>query len=133
NGEEVVGFSLDEDPANVVPKQSLKEAFNRWAEFNAHPDEIYEDVHCSAFTPSSMELILLDLIYLGVIQFEIQLITGTYGNEFYVRLVKPDSSPAAPVGREEFYEKRRHLLHRINDEASENSIRVHQLRRQTPT
>jgi SAM-dependent methyltransferase len=132
NGHELVGFSLDDDPANIVPLQSLKEAFTRWSEFVDHPDETYHDTHCSAFTPASMELILRDLKYLGVIQLDIQLISGTYGNEFFVRLVNPDSKAPAPVGREEFYETRHKLLHRINDEACENSNRVYQLRRQPP-
>jgi SAM-dependent methyltransferase len=132
NGQELLGFCLEEDPANVVPLQTLEAAFQRWTNFNAHPDEIYHDVHCWAFTPASLELIVRDLKFLGVLQMDIQQITGAYENEFFVRLLNPESPSPAHAHREEFYEKRAQLLQRINDEASENSNRVYQLRRQPP-
>jgi SAM-dependent methyltransferase len=126
----LLGFSLDENPASVIPLQTLEEAFKRWTDFNANPDETYHDVHCWAFTPASLELILTDLRYLGVLHLEIQQISGTYENEFFVRLTNPEKPDAAGPRRDEFYQKRRELLHKIVNEAAENSDRVYQLRRE---
>ncbi len=128
----LLGFSIDEDPASVIPLQTLQEAFNRWTDINAHPDETYHDVHCWAFTPASLELILRDLKFLGVLYLDIQQIAGPYENEFFVRLQKPQNTAAPAESREDFYQRRRKLLHKIVDEAAENSNRVYQLRRQPP-
>jgi SAM-dependent methyltransferase len=131
-GEDLLAFSLDMDPSAIVPLQTLEEAFKRWTDFIAKPDDVYHDVHCWAFTPASLELILTDLRFLGVIQLDVQQITATYNNEFFIRLVNPEHPGSAPMTREAFYEKRAKLLQQSNDEASENSNRVYQLRRQTP-
>jgi SAM-dependent methyltransferase len=128
----LLGFNLDEDPSNVIPLQTVEEAFKRWTDFNANPDETYHDVHCWAFTPASMELILTDLKYLGVLHLDVQQISGAYENEFFVRLQNPQKPGAPGISRDNFYQKRRELLHKAADESSENSNRVYQLRRQPP-
>jgi len=129
NGQEIGSFTLEDNPAQIRPLQSLKQAFDAWKAYEANPDTVYRDVHCWAFTPSSLELILRDLGFLGLIHMEIQQVTATYGNEFFLRLRNLDASSTPAVSTTDFYEQRRKLMHQINDEASENSIRVYQMRR----
>jgi tetratricopeptide (TPR) repeat protein len=49
-------------------------------------------------------------------------------HEFFVVLKKPISAKGERASRTEFYEHRRKLLHRVNDESSENSMRTFALR-----
>jgi hypothetical protein len=128
NGQEIGSFSLDQDPAQITPLQTLEEAFRNYKAFTENPDEVYRDVHCWAFTPSSLELILRDMYFLGIINLAIDQVTATYSNEFFVRLRNAAPAVMSPEARQAFYEMRKTLMHRINDEASENSLRVYQMR-----
>jgi SAM-dependent methyltransferase len=123
DGRQLVGFSLADDPANVVPLQTLKEAFAAWRQFEHCPDEVYRDVHCWAFTPASLELLLTDLRFLGLIRLTCLEISDTIDNEFYVHLVNRGEDQDTASGSDEFYEHRQWLLHKVNDEAALNSIR----------
>jgi SAM-dependent methyltransferase len=130
DGRQLVGFSLADDPANVVPVQTLSEAFAAWKQYELCPDEVYRDVHCWAFTPASLELLLTDLRFLGLIRLACLEISDTVDNEFYVHLVNRGEDQDIPSDSAEFYERRRQLLHKVNDEAGCNSIRSFAQRRQ---
>ncbi len=58
----------------------------------------YIDVHCWRFTPASFNLIISDLLRLGLINMEVKVEFGTNGCEFYVTLGKV-SSVTAEVDR----------------------------------
>jgi SAM-dependent methyltransferase len=127
NEQQLASFTLEHDPLKIRPLDSLQKAFADYKTSQANLDEVYRDVHCWAFTPASLEWILQDMRFLALFDMEIQQITATYGNEFYVRLCKQAAPPS--LAPEIFYEQREKLMHRINDEASENSMRVYQMRR----
>ena len=129
-GRETVNFSLDDDPHGIVPLETLCEALGKWEKFRRHPDDDYRDTHCSVFTPASFELLLRDLRFLGLTQFEVIEISETRGVEFYVHLRNSERFSADPASSRAFYDLRRKLLHSVNDEASANSVAVFELRRQ---
>ncbi|HUH37879.1 MAG TPA: methyltransferase domain-containing protein [Spongiibacteraceae bacterium] len=58
----------------------------RLADWQADTGAGYVDCHCSAMTPSSLELMLLDCQMLGLIGLEIESIESSGEFEFYVRL-----------------------------------------------
>jgi SAM-dependent methyltransferase len=122
--QQLVGCSLQDDPAHFTPLETLAEAFAAWKQFEEQPDEVYRDTHCWTFTPASFELLLSDLRFLELTRLEIVEVTGTIGHEFFVTLRKPVSHDPEPVSQGSFYEQRRKLLHRINDEAGDNSTRT---------
>ena len=121
NGQELGSFSLDYDPAQIHPVESLEEAFESYKTLEENPSENYHDVHCWAFTPSSLELMLRELNFLDLIRLEIQQVTATHGCEFFLRLRNADKPSS--LSRQAFYKQRLSLLHRINDEAAVNSQR----------
>lgn len=121
DGQELGSFSLDCDPEQIRPLQSLQEAFRSYQAAEATPDDSYHDVHCWAFTPASLELMLSELNFLGLTTLQLQQVTATHGCEFFLRLRNPETDLAAD--RQAFYERRRELLHRINDEAAASSRR----------
>lgn len=79
------GFRLDCD---------LKASY---ASFLARRDDpgTYQDAHCSTVFGPLMDLLLLDLRYLGLIGLEVIEITQTRGHEFFVHLRKPVRGAAA--------------------------------------
>ena len=83
------GFSLDRDPANVVPEEALGPAFQAWRDLLEHPDDAYRDAHCWTFTPASLELIIRDLRFLKLRSWEILEISETVEDEFFVLSEKP--------------------------------------------
>jgi SAM-dependent methyltransferase len=123
DNQQLTGCSLHDDPANFWPMEILEDAFAGWKQMEAQPDEVYRDTHCWTFTPASFELLLSDLRFLGLITLEIAEVTEIIGNEFFVTLKKPIPNDSELISKAVFYERRRRLLHRINDEASENSTR----------
>jgi SAM-dependent methyltransferase len=122
--QQLVGCSLQDDPVNFTPLETLAEAFAAWTQFEAQPDEVYRDTHCWAFTPASFELLFSDLRFLELTRLEIVEITATIGHEFFVTLMQPVSQDPDSISTGPFYERRRKLLHRINDEAGDNSTRA---------
>lgn len=83
----------------------------------------YVDAHCWAFTPSSFQLIILELSELGLIHFNLESIDAPGGGEFFVRLRGKDKAlkpaPANAALRNE-------LLFQIMAENAQNSRFVHQ-------
>jgi SAM-dependent methyltransferase len=118
DGQGLCSFSLTDDPRQIVPLETLEDAYCAWLKFEDNPDDIYFDVHCWVFTPSSFELIFRDLRFLRIVPFELVSIEPTSNGEFYVHLrnervnTNTQSSPA------EFYERRAVLLRRAHDEAA---------------
>jgi SAM-dependent methyltransferase len=119
-GKELPTFALTDDPSRFVPARDLDVAYAQWQTATAAPDERYRDVHCWAFTPASLELLLFDLQRLGVVELVVEEITDTTGCEFYVHLRR--RTAAAPrLDDETFWSRRRDLLMRMVDERGVNT------------
>jgi hypothetical protein len=74
------------------------------------PNSDYIDCHCSILFSETLELMLRDLIRLGLLELEIVDITNTNFHEFYVHLTK---SQPVQLSSEDFYFHRKQLLERI--------------------
>ena len=108
------GCNINRDsPAAFQPVEELEEAFKAWQSGNNRKRADYIDAHCSVFFNLTLELMLRDLIYLGLIKFRIKEITDSQGHEFFVHLEKGDVDP---VDRATFYKKRAELLRAINQQ-----------------
>jgi SAM-dependent methyltransferase len=123
DGKPVTSWLLFDDPHGVAPFRTLQEAFDSWTASVAGPDSEYRDVHCWVFTPASFELLIRDLEFLKLVNFEIVDVSPPIGNEFVVHLRKKSSGIEGKIDQEWFYETRKTLLHRVNDEAAFNSQR----------
>jgi len=128
DGHETSDFSLEDDPRHILPVEQLHERLIEWDEFRQHPDENYRDTHCSVFTPASFELLLRELQFLGLTGFEIIETSKTCGTEFYIHLRNSERLSRDAGSTKTFYDLRRNLMHRVNDEASANSIHTFELR-----
>jgi SAM-dependent methyltransferase len=117
NGQELIGFPIGVDPDSVHPYESLEYAFNDWADFEQRPHADYVDTHCWTFTPASFNLILTDLMHLGLVSLELVDVAEGGENEFYVHLRKV-SAQAAQQSHNEFYAKRELIMRRMLDESS---------------
>jgi len=73
-------------PHGVVPLRTLQEAFDSWKASLAAADLEYRDVHCWAFIPASFELLIRDLQFLTLLNFDILDVSQPVGNEFVVHL-----------------------------------------------
>jgi SAM-dependent methyltransferase len=120
-GNLATSWSLFDDPHGVVPLRTLQEAFDSWKASLAAADSEYRDVHCWVFTPASFELLIRDLQFLTLVNFDILDVSQPIGNEFVVHLRKNDGGIQGTVDKERFYEARKSLLHRVNDETGFNS------------
>ena len=123
--EECSSFPLAKDPSKISPQMSLKDSFNRYMQRKGIEDEKYYDTHCWTFTPSSFYSILLDTIFLQLIEFDVEEITENNGNEFYVHLRRVESRTFEDS---EFYAKRESLLRSAIDEVAYNSPYAYSLR-----
>jgi SAM-dependent methyltransferase len=126
DGREHLIFSITDNPSCITPLETLEGAYQEWEAIEQNRDNTYRDVHCWVFTPASLEIILTDLRFLGFICFEISEITQPNGHEFYVHLHNVARTPIARC-RTVFYRKRASILHRINNEATENSMAFRKL------
>jgi predicted SAM-dependent methyltransferase len=127
NGEERYSFFLEEDPAKISPIKNLKDGFDDYMQQKRIDDHKYRDTHCWTFTPSSFHLILLDSIFLKLVDFGIEEISEANGHEFYAHLCREE--PRRLVDSE-FYAKRESLLRAVLDEAAYNSPYAYNLRKQ---
>lgn len=124
NGDPILGFSCRTQPSEIVPYETLREAFQAWSDRINTGDEEYHDAHCWTFTPTSFELILKDIVFLGLSTMQLTEIDAVDG-EFYVHLtnnIEPEK-----VSNEDFYKNRAELLLKINDEISVTAPAVHLL------
>ncbi|WP_185981921.1 methyltransferase domain-containing protein [Skermania sp. ID1734] len=103
-----------------VPGGDLEEAYRQWLAFDEQRD--YVDAHCSAFTPASLELLLSDLRFLGLIRLQIVEITGPNGCEFYIHLRNPSPQDEQRIGTDEYYALRAEIMHRAARELVDRSV-----------
>ncbi len=117
-------FFLNSDPRQVVALQTMKEAHANWkARITRDADSaIYEDCHCWTFTPSSFRLLLNDLRFLGLVEFEPLKIYETQGHEFFVHLRNLRGVTAPALNAATYYEERQSLLHAVNWDPSVNAF-----------
>lgn len=122
NGERYTSFDLSRDPGNIRVEPLDPGCLERWQHFEANADEAYRDAHCWVFTPASFELIMTELEFLRLTRFRVLEVSQSFGNEFFAYL-RNDADERRPTDYDDFHRKRQQLLHRVNDEAAENSIR----------
>ena len=116
------GFSLDDDPSGILSMRTLREAYQHWAIVERDNLDVYVDTHCWVFTPSSLELVLSDLSFLGMTSLEVLEVSPSIDGEIFVDLRKSThSKQESPEEVEAFYQKRARLLLAIKDEQAENS------------
>jgi len=102
------GCTLGSDDASgFVPNRVLRESYADFLERRAGSSS-YRDSHVSVFFPQTLELMLRDLRYLGLINLDIIEVMPTTGLEFFVHLRKAE----APVIEADaaFYDRRDTLL-----------------------
>lgn len=112
---EAIAFDLSTDPTSIVPFETLGEAFDHWRTWIEQPNDAYYDNHCFVFTPSSLELILLDLKHLGLVFFDILEVSEPSGCEFFVEL-RP--TRAAAHLDTAFYTRRREVMRKVKEETA---------------
>jgi glycosyltransferase involved in cell wall biosynthesis len=82
NGQE--GWMHGENAAPFALSNTLRQAQRAYEAANEDPDSSYRDTHAWAFTPTSFELLVLELNLLGHIEWAIRAIEPAPGVEFYV-------------------------------------------------
>ena len=125
--EECSSFPLTTDPNKINSQKTLKNSFEIYMQRKSDKDLKYYDTHCWTFTPGSFYSIMLDTIFLQLIEFDVEEITENNGNEFYVHLRKEESRT---FEESEFYAKRASLLRNAIDEVAYNSPYAYSLRAQ---
>jgi hypothetical protein len=120
----VISFPLSSDARHVVALRTMEEAYASWKGRLARGSnsEIYEDCHCWTFTPSSFRLLLADLRFLGLIEFEPVKIYETQGHEFFVHLRNLHGTAATPSNAATYYDERQALLHAVNWDPALNAL-----------
>jgi SAM-dependent methyltransferase len=118
-------FTIDDNPGQVTLLGDVAQAYATWRALIDSNDTGYHDTHCWTFTPSSLELILTELILLGIIAFDIVAVSPPLGCEFFVHLRKRPESAAAPSG---LAERREWLLAQTTDELAHSSRHAWALR-----
>jgi len=112
-------FFLGADPKLVSSGMTIEKDFLLWKERLANSDEQYYDAHCSVFTPATLELLLRDSAYLGLIEFEVVEISSSPGVDIFVHLRSIASENSARPG--DYRLIRDALLHRALDEGARAS------------
>jgi hypothetical protein len=119
-----------------TPEEQLETAFSSWQALTQGGDVgPYRDAHCSAFTPASLELLLADLRYLGLIRLVTAEVTGPYGCEFFVHMQNPGPSTDRS-DRDTFYRERNEIMQRAAREVVDGTVPltgIALLRRRTTT
>ena len=115
---ESYAWPVGTDPATIQPVETLEESYAAWRDQIARSDTEYRDTHCWTFTPASFELVVRDLRFLGLIDLEIDEVTGTFGHEFFVRMTNRGPLRPTPELRAAHYAERALLLRRTIAEAS---------------
>lgn len=120
-----IAFHRNQPPEKVSADLALDRLFDDWMRTVRMKDENYYDAHCSAFTPSSFELLIRDAAYLGLAPFEVVEIHDD-GCEFHAHLrMNPSTEELRPPNYEQ---TRNSLLRRIQDEAAETSTKYQEMR-----
>jgi len=121
---DVGSFFLNSDPRQVIALRTMEEAYANWKSRTTRDADrqIYEDCHCWTFTPSSFRLLMLDLHFLGLIDFEPIKISDTQGHEFFVHLRSLRGIETASPNTDSYYAERQALLHAVNWDSSVNAV-----------
>ena len=125
NGEETSSFSAEWIRAKITASRTLKQAYEWLIRSVEAKDNSYHDVHCWAFTPKSLHVVLCDLAFIGLSRLSVEEVSDANGNEFYVHL---RNLGAGAIDEPEFYAKREELLHAAMDECAYNSHYVYAIR-----
>jgi len=108
NGKATPGCNLAyDDPSGFEPDRNLAQAYADYVVSREAPGD-YRDTHCNVFFPESLELMLRDLRYLGLIELDVIEVSQTRGLEFLVHLRKPETPQ--DIRDETFYAQRKALL-----------------------
>lgn len=109
-----VGCDISTGNSNsFIPTGNIYDLYPQF--LNSLKKSDYEDAHVSVLTPKILNLHLLDLINIGLIDYEIIEISKTVGLEFYVHLRKI-KRPEKKFNKEEYFYQRHSLLREINKE-----------------
>ena len=107
HGQPTVGCDISQGELQYFVLQGdLKSAYSDYLS-NSKNQVNYKDAHCTVMFPETLELLLRDCIFLGLIDFEIVEISKTVGLEFYVHLRK---SIKTEFHDEKLYKEKRQLL-----------------------
>ncbi len=110
-----VGWSITDKAINLELAWPLDFAYAVFQRASAENSGEYFDFHAWKFTPSSFELIIEEISYLGLLGLRIAEISETVGHEFFVTLRKAsDRKPEASA----FNKRRLELLKRSMSEIS---------------
>jgi SAM-dependent methyltransferase len=105
-----------------TPSERLDAAYANWQKLTkANGEGPYKDAHCSVFTPSSLELMIADLHYLGVLRLETIEISGPNGCEFFIHLRNPSGDSSRP-DRANFYRRRAEIIRKAATEVTEEAV-----------
>jgi len=97
-------------PNQFVPGQNLKNSFDAYRGRIKNPGP-YIDRHYSVLFGGSFELMVRDLIFIGLLNFGTLEVSETCGNEFFVHLRKT-ANPE--TGEKQFYATRALLLNKVH-------------------
>ncbi|WP_142526053.1 hypothetical protein [Methylacidimicrobium cyclopophantes] len=107
--------------------ERIREEYESWQSALAAQELPYVDTHCSTFTPSSFTLLIEELRYLGLIEFDLLEVVRPPGLEFFAHLQRRSGAPLNE-DRSAFYARRAKLLFQIKDELAENAPAYRSLR-----
>lgn len=118
-------FFQGADPKLVSAALTFEKDFGLWRDRLRDGDTDYHDAHCSVFTPASLELLLRDSAWLGLIPFEVVDIYHSPGVDIFVHLRRlRNAEDARPA---DYASIRERLLHRVLEEASQTTTVGHLL------
>jgi hypothetical protein len=100
------------DPAEFKLTSDLRDAYATFVQTLDQPGH-YRDAHCTVMFPETLELMLRDLRYLGLIDLDIIEVSQTQGIEFFIHLRKPVAEVSA-IDKSEHLAVRQALMERIN-------------------
>ena len=106
-------WGIDDNPDQILPLGDLRQAYDTWSRRHEDHDTEYHDAHCWVFTPASLELILTELILLGLLDLEIVLVSQAIGCEFFVHLRKRPKDAPPQTG---LVERRQRLAKQLIEE-----------------
>jgi SAM-dependent methyltransferase len=97
-------------PDSFVVDQNVDKGYKLYLE-QIKPDPTYTDVHCTVSFGATFELMVRDLIYLGLLNLEVIEVTETVGHEYFVHLKKPFTTNISQAG---YYDRRARLLREVD-------------------
>lgn len=100
------------DPSRFRLGGDLRDSYATFVQTLDRPGE-YRDAHCSVMFPETLELMLRDLRYLGLIDLDLIEVSQTRVSEFFVHLRKT-VGPATAIDKTDHLAKRQALAARIN-------------------